>query len=225
MAHFEIEIKSLLGAQENADAFRERLLCFSTPAKLTGKNSQLNHYFTGGDMQALADAIDPYLNEEHKESLKKVLQEGKSHSIRTRQVDGKVLLVVKASIGEDTSANGVSRMEFEEAIASLTLDELDQVLLDSGLEYQAKWSRDREEYALGDVNVCLDRNAGYGYLTEFEKVIDSADEAQSTKEGLLQLMQELGVYELPQDRLERMFAYYNANWRDYYGTDKVFTIE
>jgi hypothetical protein len=38
-------------------------------------------------------------------------------------------------------------------------------------------------------------------------------------------MQELGVDELAQDRLARMFAHYNQNWPDYYGTDKTFTIE
>jgi len=39
------------------------------------------------------------------------------------------------------------------------------------------------------------------------------------------LMAELGVAELPQDRLARMFDFYNQNWPDYYGTDKTFTIE
>jgi len=35
-------------------------------------------------------------------------------------------------------------------------------------------------------------------------------------------MAKLGATELTQDRLERMFAYYNANWPAYYGTEKVF---
>jgi hypothetical protein len=38
-------------------------------------------------------------------------------------------------------------------------------------------------------------------------------------------MAKLGVEELPQDRLERMFAHYNAHWPEYYGTEKVFVIE
>jgi adenylate cyclase class IV len=225
MAHFEIEIKSLLGEKEKADAFREKLLGFSTPARLTGKNSQLNHYFTGGDMRALFETMAPHFSSEQQESLKKILTEGKSHSVRTRQADGKVLLVVKASIGDDTSSNGVSRMEFEQETPGLSLEALDGLLLKSGLEYQAKWSRDREEYSLGDVTVCLDRNAGYGYLAEFEKVVDSVDQAEATKTDLLRLMEELGAAELPQDRLERMFAHYNAHWPEYYGTDKVFVIE
>jgi hypothetical protein len=39
------------------------------------------------------------------------------------------------------------------------------------------------------------------------------------------LMKECGVEELPQERLERMFAFYNTHWPDYYGTEKIFTIE
>jgi hypothetical protein len=38
-------------------------------------------------------------------------------------------------------------------------------------------------------------------------------------------MTELDVVELEQDRLARMFSFYNANWPDYYGTEKVFIIE
>jgi hypothetical protein len=38
-------------------------------------------------------------------------------------------------------------------------------------------------------------------------------------------MSEIGLVELPQDRLARMFEYYNNNWEDYYGTEKVFNIE
>jgi len=38
-------------------------------------------------------------------------------------------------------------------------------------------------------------------------------------------MTKLDVEELPQDRLERMFAYYNKNWPEYYGTEKIFVIE
>jgi hypothetical protein len=38
-------------------------------------------------------------------------------------------------------------------------------------------------------------------------------------------MGKIGAEELPQERLERMFTYYNTHWQDYYGTDKIFTIE
>lgn len=37
-------------------------------------------------------------------------------------------------------------------------------------------------------------------------------------------MRSLGAQELPGDRLECMFAYYNQHWPEYYGTDKIFTV-
>jgi adenylate cyclase class IV len=73
--------------------------------------------------------------------------------------------------------------------------------------------------------VCLDKNAGYGYVAEFEKVTDDALKVDTLKAELRSLMSELGVTELPQDRLERMFAHYNQHWAEYYGTNNVFTIE
>ncbi len=222
MSLYEIEIKSLLGKKENADALRQKLVLKG--ATLSAKNNQLNHYFVVNDISKFKENLAPHINAENKELFEKILREGSNLSIRTRDADGVVKLVVKASIGNDTSSNGVSRMEFEENV-NMTISELDKLLLDSGLDYQAKWSREREEYKIGDMNICLDKNAGYGYLAEFEKVVEERGVADTIKSDLLKTMEDFGVYELPQDRLERMFSFYNNNWRDYYGTDRVFNIE
>ncbi|MBX4198786.1 CYTH domain-containing protein [Candidatus Parcubacteria bacterium] len=222
MSQYEIEVKSLLGSKENADKLRTAVL--ARGAKLIGENKQLNHYFVLTDAPRFKQALAPHIPVDKRESFDKILENPKDVSVRTRNADGKVLLVVKASVGDDTSANGVSRMEFESAM-DMSLAELDQLLLQAGLEYQAKWSREREEYELGDAHVCLDKNAGYGYLAEFEKMGKDAAQADTLKKEIHALMGEFGVVELPQDRLERMFKHYNQNWRDYYGTEKVFTIK
>lgn len=221
MSVYEIEIKSLLGAKEKADELRKKI--DEKGGSLVSKNNQLNHYFTVNDVSKFKEKLIPHISKEKKELFERILSEGNNFSIRTRDTDGEVKLVVKASIGSDSSSNGISRMEFEDKM-SITLDELDKLLLDSGLEYQAKWSREREEYKLNDLNICLDKNAGYGYLAEFEKVVPEKFLADSVKNQLLETMSTFGLSELPQDRLERMFSYYNSNWRDYYGTDKVFNI-
>lgn len=224
MSHkFEIEIKSLLGKEENAKELKEKLKEKFPGMTLVGHGKQLNHYFVG-DVSNLYEKISPIIEEEHRDRLKKVLDEGKEHSIRTRETDDAVLFVVKASIDDTTSANGIKRIEFEEKV-DLSLDELDKIILDAGLTYQAKWSREREEYKCDDINVCLDKNAGYGWLAEFEKVIEDESLAISAESEVRDLMSSLGVEELMQDRLGRMFDYYNKNWSDYYGTDNVFTIE
>lgn len=217
---YEIEIKSLLGEQKWADAFRERLL--ESGGKLTSKNSQLNHYFQG-DMTKLAEHVREMVTDEV-EKLEDILARGTDHSVRTRQKGNDVILVVKASIDDGTSANAISRMEFESSMP-ITLEELDQLLLAAGLDYQAKWSRYREEYAYEDIAITLDCNAGYGWLSEFEKVVDTEEDVPATRETLLAKMQAFGLEELPQDRLERMFEYYNTHWPEYYGTDKVFVVK
>ena len=221
---YEIEIKSLLGAQKEADILSKKI--YKRGGTLTNKNKQLNHYFIAPNNlgKKFTKSLSPHIEESKKSLFQKILNEGNNLSIRTRDTDGKVLFVIKASIGNDTSANGVSRMEFESKM-KMTLDDLDKLLLDAGLEYQAKWSREREEYKLKDVNICLDKNAGYGYLAEFEKIVTDQTLADTIKEELLEIMRDFEVKELPQDRLERMFSYYNQNWRDYYGTEKIFNIE
>ena len=222
MSQYEIEIKSLLGGREKADKLKEKIK--EKGGALVKSNNQLNHYFVLNDVGKFKEKFNSHLSGEDKVKFNKILEEGSNFSIRTRDTDGKVLLVVKASIGDDTSSNGVSRMEFESEM-KMTLNELDQLLLDAGLKYQAKWSREREEYKLGDTNICLDKNAGYGYLAEFEKVVADRTLVDIVKKELLGMMRDFEVETLPQDRLERMFAHYNENWHDYYGTDKIFNIK
>ena len=71
----------------------------------------------------------------------------------------------------------------------------------------------------------LDKNAGYGWLAEFEKMTDDPGKVDAAKKEIRALMSRLGVEELPQDRLERMFDFYNKHWQEYYGTDRIFVVE
>jgi adenylate cyclase class IV len=136
-----------------------------------------------------------------------------------------VILVIKASVDDTTSENGIARVEREIVFPQKTLAELDAIVRSAGYEYQAKWSRDREEYKTEDaITVTIDRNAGYGYVAEFEKVVDAAEKVSEAQKDIRALMEKIGVEELSQDRLERMFAYYNEHWEEYYGTDKTFVV-
>ncbi len=230
MAHetYEVEIKSLLGSSEAADALRKKLSELDPATTLTAANTQLNHYFEGGDAKALAEAIAPYVRADDAERMRDIAARGTAISVRTREKRAAgavtVTFVMKASVGDDSSENGVARMELDAPVA-ISLDELDQAILSAGYRYQAKWSREREEYASGGLTVCLDKNAGYGYLAEFEKVVGSEAETAPARREAEAFMRKLGVLELPQDRLERMFAFYNAHWPEYYGTDAIFTVE
>ena len=221
---YEIEIKSLLGSKEKADELKQNISRLDPSVQLLGMNKQLNHYFIGGSLHDLFAATAVHVDPSRLDEFDKVVEYGKNPSVRTRQANDTVLLVVKASIDDATSSNGTARLEFESPTPNVSLAELDALVQRTGYQYQAKWSREREEYSFKDLKLCIDKNAGYGYLAEFEKVVDNPEHAEATKEQIRLTMAELGVEELPQDRLERMFAYYNEHWPKYYGTDNIFTV-
>lgn len=224
MSHFEIEVKSLLGKKEQADALKAKMHELDPDCTHVSSNKQLNHYFKKGDVNELFKKVEALFSGDQHDKFQMIVERGNDFSVRTRQRDDEVLLVVKAAIDEGTSENTVKRMEFEEPV-EVSLDELDSLVLNTGYEYQAKWSRDREEYEYKGANVCFDRNAGYGYLAEFEKIVSDESEADTVRKEIDVLMAELDVAELSQERLARMFSFYNENWPDYYGTEKTFWIE
>ena len=221
---YEVEIKSLLSEAAAADALRAGLKKLDPNCVPTNSYTQLNHYFEGGDPGVLADRLATHLSLAATTQMREMAR-GEKISLRTREMSGVAKIVMKASRGSDSSANGIVRLELEEPISSMTLDELDTEVCAAGYRYQAKWSRTREEYRLHDIAVCLDKNAGYGYVAEFEKVIDDMTKTGEAKAAIEGLMRQLGLEELSQDRLERMFSYYNEHWPEYYGTEKVFVIQ
>lgn len=219
---YEIEIKSLLGDRAAAERLKEKMRVADPALKEIGAHRQLNHYFEGkGNLVVVANML---LDAHDKNEFLELAKKAKGFSLRTRDADGKVLLVLKASIDDTTSANGTARREFEKEVA-MPLDALDKAILDAGFSYQAKWSRERQEFKFNGANVTIDKNAGYGYLAEFEIIEDDPSRADATKAKLRELMATVGCAELNQDRLARMFAYYNAHWAEYYGTEKIFVVE
>ncbi len=234
---YEIEIKSLLGSKERADELKRQLTQLFPALRTLPSHKQRNFYFnTPDNLRVVEKAIGPLFSPEKQKELSEIIKGAKGTvSIRTRDADGKTLFIIKASIGDDTSENGVSRVEFEEPV-KLSFDELNQRLIDAGLVFQAKWSREREQYHLGTTIITIDKNAGYGYLAEFEKMITTpleptgqalplTGQVTQVKQELKALMATLGCEELEQARLERMFKFYNEHWQEYYGTDKVFVVE
>ncbi|MBI2612860.1 CYTH domain-containing protein [Candidatus Kaiserbacteria bacterium] len=229
MNQYEVEVKALLGSAERAEAIRKAMKKVDASCALISKNKQLNHYFEidkffKDPIHSLASVMRAHLPEHAIEKLKDMAARAKQFSLRSRNKDGEALLVVKASVDETTSENGIARIEFEEKFPQ-SFDYLDELILTNGFRYQAKWSREREEYMCRGVNVTLDKNAGYGWLAEFERIVEDEVKVEAARNEIRSLMKELEVEELAQDRLERMFAYYNAHWPEYYGTEKIFVIE
>ena len=244
MQTYEVEVKALLGEAERAEEIRRAMKKADPSCTMRSRNKQLNHYFEDGSLVKLSEAIAPHLGEGAKKKFSDIAERGRNFSVRTRLTasnaqagdkDGKVFLVVKASVDDTTSENGIARMEFEEPVCvrdlrtgrkvPMTLQRLDELVLKSKFKYQAKWSREREEYVCLGTNVTLDKNAGYGWLAEFERIVDDQGKLDGARREIHALMEKLAVPELPQSRLERMFAYYNEHWKEYYGTEKTFIVE
>ena len=225
MHSYEIEIKVLLWNRENRNAFFDAVTLRFPEIRKVSHEAQKNHYFEWGNILSLLTLFRSYLSEEKYAKFEKLAREGKSFSVRTRGMETHTILVVKATLNDETSENGTQRIEWEGDLFPMTLDTMDQLVLDAGYIYQAKWSREREEYALDDrTTLDLDKNAWYGYLAEFERVIDDETKIADTREEILDIIHSLWYDELPQDRLARMFDFYNKHWNEYYGTEKVFTV-
>ncbi len=226
MHNYEIEIKVLLGTEAQKDAFMSQVRSSFPALAHSYSESQRNHYFEGGSLNGLLSVFGDIVTPEEKMKLENIQDTAKSFSVRTRGTPTQTIIVVKATVNDESSSNGTARIEWEVDLVPMTLDAMDALVLQAGFAYQAKWSRAREGYQLNENTVlCLDKNAGYGYLAEFERVIDDATLVDSTRAELLIMIESLGYNELDQQKLARMFQFYNQNWREYYGTENVFTIE
>ena len=221
---YEVEIKALLGSPERAAEVLEHIKALVPNVRHTSHNVQLNYYFVGKSLNELLEATRAHLSADGIKKLADVARRATSYSIRARKRNDDIILVVKASENSEASVNGIARIEFEETVA-LTLEELDALILRAGFTHEAKWSRERDEYEAGTITVCMDKNAGYGYVAEFERLVHSDAEAGAARAEIEAFMAQIGVRELPQDRLDRMFSYYNTHWPEYYGTDKIFDIQ
>jgi predicted adenylyl cyclase CyaB len=225
MQTYEVEIKSLLANQEDADALVQKMRVSDPQFQEQGRHRQLNHYFVGGHLSALCENLKSHIEPGKLPKFRDMAVRARDYSVRTRLADKDVILAIKASVDDTSSSNGTARMEFEAKTPHLTLEQLDELVTKAGFDYQAKWSRERMEFKYRGLNVSIDKNAGYGFVAEFESQVDDPAAVRSAKETVRAVMNELGVVELPQDRLERMFAHYNKNWRDYYGTERTFVLE
>lgn len=221
---YEIEIKSLLGSQAASDALMKQITKRDPKLKLISEQKQLNHYFHGGNLTELIGVIKQHLSTEQIAAINEIATTAKHVNVRTRQKNGTVLLIVKGSLDDTSAAHSHQRMEFEAEI-DLTIDELDDLVLSSGWQLEAKWQAKREIYEALGLTIDLMFSPGYGYVVEFEKVVSDESDRTAAHDQVIAVMESLGVRELPNDRLERMFAYYNEHWPEYYGTDRVFTIE
>src|SRR3989344_5423989 len=142
MQTYEVEIKSLLGSPERAQEVRDAIKRIDPTCKLTSHNKQLNHYFEvdprvpkGGLLKTVTNKVSPYLSETAKNKLAQIGSGAAKISLRTRKKEHQVLIVVKASVDDTTSENGISRIEFEEPV-DISLDALYKLILSAAFRHE-----------------------------------------------------------------------------------------
>ncbi|MSU76047.1 CYTH domain-containing protein [Patescibacteria group bacterium] len=223
---FEVEVKTLLGSREAAEEFVVKLKLNDSNLKLSGQSNQLNHYFDeAGDTEKLPDAIGGFLSDGDLAAFKEIIDQSKSFALRTRDADGTILLVIKAAKGEGDNQHALERLEGEYETTASDIDTIDKAIQSAGYDFLSKWSRNRIEYSYKGFNVTIDKNAGYGYVAEIEKVVPDSTQAEQARDEILAELKTLEVEELSQERVGRMFEHYNEHWPEYYQTEKTFTVE
>jgi predicted adenylyl cyclase CyaB len=228
---FEVEIKCLLTKLEEVNLVKEKLQQQYPNLKYKAEHKQRNHYFhPEGDLVLLGEKIKPFLSEEKYQELCVINNsEIANYTLRSREIDSKkVILVLKIQLQSSNYdvTNAKCRREFEVEIPNFTLQQLDDLIISCNYKYMSKWSRSRIEASLEeDLNICFDKNSGYGYIIEIEKIVQNEQKIIEALTELKNIAHKLGLEEINDDRLERMFNFYNQNWRDFYETDKVFNIQ
>lgn len=82
-----------------------------------------------------------------------------------------------------------------------------------GYRINIMWYRYRREYRWQGISVMLDDTRGYGKIIEFEKLTDTAGQAEAVAD-LQQKMASLDIAITPADEFTKRFQYYKANWRE-----------
>jgi len=220
---YEVEVKALLGSQERADELLTALQVADVTFSKKSEQTQRNHYFEKGDLHALANVFANVFSKEQLDTIKEIAAKATKFSVRSRQRNNDVLLVIKGSLDDRSAIHSVRRMEFEESVPT-TLEELDEKIISAGFELEAKWSAQRTVYAFKDMTVDMIFSPGYGYMAELEKVVEDETSVEDARKNILATLEEFGLEELNPERHDRMYAHYNAHWPEYYGTTNVFTI-
>lgn len=233
--NYEIELKVLLGNLFPPGTFIKALAKDFKSVVERWEEIHRNHYFEIPHRAQIIPAFEERLPIDHEDKIRIAnFRNGKDIVIRTREVTvsdtKKVLLVMKATTDEGSSQNGTSRKELEIEVP-MTIEDLDTTLIACAeIRPQAKWSRTRKTFEVVDKDgfyftVCLDKNAGYWYLVEFEVVVTNESVIESTKKKLQDCIKHMWLSELPADQLHRMFEFYNKNWETFYQTENYFYIK
>jgi adenylate cyclase class IV len=221
----EVEIKCHLGADESAvTALVERMMVADPECRLTAHNELLNHYFDCKDPALLEAVAKDYASGTKLKTLLEIIDKSGVLSVRTRSKNDQIILIVKGVPAGGDAIHGVDRMEWEQVV-DVSIENLDEKLVQAGLVELAKWSGYKDVYTFMDTTIEIQFSPGYGYQVEIEKVVIGDEDAESATKRVSEVAGLVDLTEVDHNLISKMYDYYNAHWREYYGTKKVFTPE
>jgi len=221
---YEVEIKCLVEDANKAIGLPAAIRSLGYTLEQTAQYEQLNDYYIDGNIEKLVKKLEKLLKATERKQLKDIAENNTTFSVRGRQNNDKVVFQLKATKGEDAN-HAAQRAEFE-ATLKVSLDELKDVIISAGFKIQARWEAYRTLYRVSN-GITFDSlfSPGYGYMAEFELVVNEKDQLENAETRVRSFAHELGLEPVDPHRVERMFAYYNEHWQEYYGTKKTFHMD
>lgn len=222
----EIEIKCLLNGENGKQALLRKLKqAFPQHKKLKSRRVISYFYKAGATHTQILEVGSQLLNNDELTQLKNVLEHSDALVVKARSIDTTVYFSVKGSTKGDDPVHAVNRIEFE-AVIDPSLEEVGQIIEQTGIKIASKWSSERSFYALTpELEMNLEFVGGYGYKAELEMLIDNNDSHQDAINTISEAAQQLDLQEASQELFGKMYKYYNEHWQEYFNSNKEFPPE
>lgn len=218
----EIEIKYLLTDKKHRDVLIGELQKVYPNSELK-KTSVIISYFykPAKSVKQILDSARAVLGDEDYEELNSVIKKASNLIVKTRSIDDTVYFVVKGAADGEDAVHAINRIEFE-VIVDISLEQLNSIVVGSGIELVSKWSSKRDYYDLDkELKMDVEFVAGYGYKAELE-ILTNEEKVDEIVAEIRDVADKLDLTEASQELLGRMYSYYNNHWQEYFNTDKVF---
>jgi adenylate cyclase class IV len=220
----EIEKKYLLKDKAARCALVEQLYQIYPGTKLLGTKTVISYFYEPAESkdQILAVARK-LLKDKELAELTKLVKHSVEIMVKCRSIDDTNYFSVKGAAAGQDAVHAANRMEFEAGL-SMSLEEINQVIVDAGIKLVSKWSSRRDFYSLGQgLKADIEFVAGYGHKAELEVVIQDGESVDDAMATIDELADKLDLYYASDELMGRMYAYYNQHWEEFFNTDNVFS--
>ena len=108
-----------------------------------------------------------------------------------------------------------AREEMEVIIDKNYEQDLKKMLDILGYEVSIKWYRTRIELTYKDFKVTIDYSISYGYIVEFELLVDDESKIEAAKESISMMFKEFNIDQTPKEVFDDAYNNYKINWESY----------